>query len=342
MTELVVVTGGAGYVGSALLPRLLEAGYRVRVLDKLVFGTKGLAGLLDRIELIPGDIREVDSKVFEGASAVIHLAGLSNDPTAEYNPQANESINAVGTVTCAKRAKEAGVKRFIFASTCSVYYTPTPDDTFKDEKSSIEPKAPYSATKLAAERGLAELASSQFSPVMLRKGTVYGPAPRMRYDLVVNTFTKDAFQRRELTIHAGGKMWRPMLHVEDAVDTYLAMLTAPKALIHNQVFNVLSENIRVIDIAEQTRKVLLSEKDVRIKLHVQPVGINRSYRVTGQKLQDTLGIELKRGIGEAVSEMWDVLEGGTDLSDPIFYNIRWLELLVSMKKNLETMGGSPL
>ena len=338
----ILVTGGAGYVGSALVPRLLECGYDVRVVDKLVFGRDGLDSVSDRIELIACDIRDIKMNALEGLDAVIHLAGLSNDPTAEFDPDANESINARGTVALAHLCKKMGVERFIFASSCSVYYTERPDASLRDEQYPIAPAAPYSRSKYDAELGLLALADDDFSPVILRKGTVFGSSPRMRYDLVANTFTKDAFTNRRVIVHAGGRTWRPLLHILDAVDAYVAVLKGPRERLHAQIFNVLSGNFQVIKIAHEVRRALEVPKGIHLNMEVQHVGTVRSYRVAGEKFKETLGVEVERSISSAVGQMWDELEMGIDCDHPIHYNIRWLELLVDMQRRIREMGGGPL
>lgn len=336
----VLVTGGAGYVGARLVPALLKAGHRVRVLDKLLFGAEALAACQDNIELIPGDVRTSPGTVMKGIEAVIHLAGVSNDPTAEYNPQANKSVNTDATIRLAQQAKEAGVRRFVFASSCSVYYSHNPDENMRHEDYPVDPQAPYSWSKRHAELGILPLADDHFHPVALRKGTVYGQSARMRYDLVVNTFTRDAFAKRCLTLHAGGRMWRPLLHIDDAVAGYLAVLQAPEKVISGQIFNMLSDNYQVLKVAHEVRRALEGSKGIRLDLNIQQVGVSRSYRVSGDKFSKTVGFEPRHEIGAAAGEMWDVLEEGCDVDKPIYYNIRWFELLTDMQRRLEAMGGS--
>lgn len=335
----VLVTGGAGYVGCRLVQALLARGYGVTVVDKLFFGDSGLESFKDKIQLYAADIRDIPPAAFEGVDAIVHLAGLSNDPTAEYNPGANLQINTEATIALAKQAKQRKIQRFIFASSCSIYYTLEPDDTLRDEDYPIAPKAPYSLSKHEAEKGLIALADDNFSPVMLRKGTIFGQSERMRYDLVINTFTKDAFASRRLVIHAGGRMWRPMLQIDDAVDAYIATLEAPRQQVHRQVFNVLSENFRVLNMAYEVRHVLEQHKGIRLDLQVQHVGASRSYRVDGSKFRDTLGVTFTHPISSAVDEIWNKLEEGIEYDHPIYYNIRWLELLSDMQRRLKAMGG---
>ena len=194
----VLVIGGAGYVGSVLVEELLKRGYAVKVFDRLIYGDHGLQAVRDRVELTVGDMRAIEPAVFEDAAAVVNLGGLSNDPTAEFNPTANYEMNTIATERAAKLAKDAGVKRFLFASTCSIYDQGVEDpeaDLILDEAAAVNPRAAYSSSKFEAEQRLLPLADEHFCPVVLRKGTLYGYSPRMRFDLVVNTFLKDALSR---------------------------------------------------------------------------------------------------------------------------------------------------
>ena len=336
----VFVAGGAGYVGCRLVPALLENGYQVIVQDKLLFGKEGLNSSIKKVELITGDIRNLQPAALNGVDVVINLAGLSNDPTANYNPEANRAANTDAAIRLANMCIEKGVPRYILASSCSVYYTEVPVDTVYHEDSAVEPKAYYSASKRAAELGLQSLVRDSFCPVILRKGTVYGWSPRMRYVLVVNTLTKDAFQHRLLTVHAGGKMWRPMVHIDDAVDAYLLALEAADKNVRGQIFNIVGDNYRVIDIAKMVRGQLERTQGVKIDLNIQNVGVSRSYRCDGRKAREILGFKPARTIPDSVPEMWEHLEGGIDPNDPRFYNIAWIELLCEMEKRLSEMGGT--
>lgn len=335
----VLVTGGAGYIGCRLIPALLEAGHHVRVVDKLMFGAEGLAPVKDRIELIAADVRAIDRKSLQDIDAIIHLAGLSNDPTAEYNPAANKAMNTDATIRLAQLAKEHGVRKFLFASSCSIYYTLSPDNEIRTEDYPVDPQAPYSWSKRHAEIGLLALADERFCPVALRKGTIFGQSPRMRYDLVINTFTRDAYAKRRLTLHAGGRMWRPMLQIDDAVLAYTTVLEAPESRIRGQIFNVLSDNFQVVHLAHEVRRILEGHKGIRLDLDLQQVGVSRSYRVDGSRIREALGYSPVHEIGRSVDTMWDSLESGVDIDNPIYYNIRWLELLCDMETRLKAMGG---
>jgi nucleoside-diphosphate-sugar epimerase len=340
-TVRVIVTGGAGYVGCRLVPALVQMGAAVRVVDKLVFGEEGLRHCGDSVELLRTDVRSLNLDDLRGFDAILHLAGLSNDPTAEFNPDANREINFHATVGLAQLARQAGVRRFVFASSCSVYYTEVPDDGYRDETAAVDPQAPYSWSKRQAEIALLRLASADFCPIVLRKGTVFGASPRMRFDLVVNTFTKDAYTRRRLTVHSGGRMWRPLLHIGDAVQTYQRVLAADEDVVRGQIFNVVSHNCQVLTAALEVKRALEARTGSGLELNVQPVGVSRSYRVDGRKLQHVLGLRLAGGIQDAVHEMWDAMPAITDPESPIYCNISWLELLSNMECRLRRMGGSP-
>lgn len=318
-----MVTGGAGYIGSRLVPALVAAGHRVRVIDSLIFGVQGLQTVNDKVELLSIDIRDVQPGHFNGIDAVIHLAGISNDPTADFDPLLNEEINFRATVKLAAQARECGVARFIFASSCSVYYSNRPDNRLCNEQTDIAPKAAYSWSKYEAEKGVLALAGNDFCPVALRQGTLFGCSGRMRFDLVVNTFTLHAYNSGKLCVNAGGQMWRPLLYIEDAVNVYLRMLEAPAKKINGKIFNVLNDNYQVMDIARKIQDILQHKKTVTLEL--KNVNDVRSYRVCGAKLQQALDITMAHDITPAVEQMWALVENGGNFSDPVYYNIRWLE-----------------
>lgn len=338
MAKKVLVAGGAGYIGCKLVPALLEAGYEVKVFDKLFFGEEGLAAVRDEIELEVGDLREITEKSLEGIDVVVNMAGLSNDPTAEYNPDANRTMNTEAALHLARLCKSVGIRRYVFASSCSIYYSLTPDDDLRDEAFPVDPTAPYSRSKYMAECGLLELMDENFAPVILRKGTVFGQSPRMRYDLVVNAFTKDAFKNRRLVLHNNGRMWRPLLSIDDAVRAYLAVLEVPAEKVHGKIFNVLNDNYQVVQIAYEVRRTLERLKGVQLDLQKQEIGPVRSYRVDGTRFRETLGIEFNKNMSSAIEQIWDKLEAQVDCDHPIYYNLAWLELLIDMERRLKAMN----
>lgn len=338
--RFVLVTGGAGYVGAVLVPVLLRRGYRVRVFDKLIFGDEGLADVANQIEIVQGDVCDFDDGVLDDVDKVIHLAGLSNDPTAEFNPKANYLINVEGTRNVAQSCIRRKISRFIFASSCSIYYSLNPYDGILDEESEISPTAPYSVSKKEAENLLRELASPDFCPVFLRKGTIFGASPRMRYDLVVNAFTRDAWDRGRLTVFAGGEMWRPLLHIEDAAEAYVNSLELPQSVVHAQAFNLLHKNYRILELAHWTKYVLRDKKQIEVDVLYQDGAPCRSYQVSANKFKEVYGYVPPRGIAQSVFDMWQRFENNinTDFGNPEYYNIAWLKMLSSMQRRIELMG----
>lgn len=339
----VLVVGGAGYVGSVLTEELLERGYAVRVLDRLYYGEEGLRDTRDRIELIVADMRTVGEKILEGIDAVVNVGGLSNDPTAEYNPKANYEMNTVATAKLAELCKEQGISRYIFASSCSIYDTGVGNgqkDQVQDESSAVNPRAAYSRSKYDAERVLLEMADDSFCPVILRKGTVYGFSPRMRYDLVINTFIKDALSKGILTIHYGGEIWRPLVDVRDVARAYIACLEADAALVRAQIFNVCFNNMRISELALRVRETL---RQSHVAVDIQPdYGYKavRNYRVSTKKIEQVLGIHPKVTVEESVADMVQKIYryGYTDFDNPKYYNIRWMRLLEEAQKVIGTTG----
>jgi nucleoside-diphosphate-sugar epimerase len=338
---MILVTGGAGYIGCVAVRQLLDKGEAVRVFDKLYFGDHGLADVRDKLELVQGDLRTFDPAVLDGCNAVLHLAGLSNDPTAEFNPKANADINTHGTEVLADACKRRGVKRFIFASTCSIYdlgfYAP---DFLRDEESEVKPRAAYAVSNYDAERILLRMADDNFCPVLLRQGTVYGWSPRMRYDLVVNTFVRDALHNGSLTVHAGGEMWRPLVDVSDLSRVYVACVEAPDEKVHAQTFNVVEKNYRILELAHWVREAFRPVKKIEIEVDYSNYK-TRSYRVSGQKIETVLGVKPLLGVKESVENMLRMVQqhAQTDFLNPRYYNIQWMELLAEMEQTLKRIGG---
>jgi len=342
-TSSVLVVGGAGYLGCVLIDELLSRGYAVTVFDRLFFGEFGMRKFRDRIRLLSGDMRATSPSIFEGASAVINLGGLSNDPTAEYNPEANHQMNTVATRTLAEMAKKAGTKRYIFASSCSIYDVGVVDeerDVLLTEESPVQPRAAYSLSKLGGERELLALHDKDFSPVLLRMGTLFGFSPRMRYDLVVNTFVKDAFLKGAITLHYGGQMWRPLVSVQDAARAYVVALEAPEEIVSGQIFNIVNENYRISELALHVREGL-RQKGVNAEIHsqFQYSGI-RNYRVSGKKISQRLNYKPVISVEDAVRDMVDKIReyGYTDFDNDRYYNIRWMKLLEQIKETIDITG----
>lgn len=336
--QTILVTGGAGYIGCVLTESLLARGYRVRILDRLYWGEEPLAHFRDQIELVVADVRDMPPSALEGIDGVIHLAGLSNDPTAEYNPEANWEMNAIATEALGRACVKQGIERFVFASSCSLY-DGLPAGMW-DEEATIEPRAAYAASKHYAEQRLLEMVPEGLCAVILRNGTVYGYSPRMRFDLVVNTFVKDALLSGRLSVHGGGWMWRPLVDITDVSDAMIAGLEAPADLVRGETFNVLHSNYQIRELAMLVAgSVQMLGHPVRIEEAPAPP-LTRNYECSNAKLAQTLGFIPSRSVVEAVTDLLDHddLRNPTILTDPRGYNIRWLELLNEVKPRLETFS----
>jgi nucleoside-diphosphate-sugar epimerase len=344
MSRKVLLVGGAGYVGSVLTRELLERGYAVRILDRLYFGDLGLRDHRDRVELVVGDMRTLTPDVVEDVEAVINVGGLSNDPTAEYNPKANYEMNTLAAKKLGDLCVAHGVRRYIFASSCSIYDRGVSEearDVLLDEELEVDPKAAYSSSKYEAERLLLDMSSADFCPVILRKGTIYGFSPRMRYDLVVNTFVKDALSKGYITIHYGGEMWRPLVEVRDVARAYIACLRADEDKVKEQIFNISFHNIRISELALRVRETFRSMgTDIDIRSDYGYRGV-RSYRVSAAKIQRVLDFRPKVTIEESVRHMVEQIRtyGYDDFSNPRYYNIQWMRLLEEAQ-NIVAVTGS--
>lgn len=331
----VLVTGGAGYIGSVLVRMLLEHGDQVRILDRLYWGTASLADCLDRIEIVQGDVRTVGDEILDEIDAVIHLAGLSNDPTAEYNPDANWQMNAVATRRLAEACKRAKISRFYFGSSCSLYDGLPPGKMY-DETACVQPRGAYATSKFEAERALLELTDDDFSPTILRQGTVYGLSPRMRFDLVVNTFVRDALQKGKLSLHGGGWMWRPLIDVSDLSRAYICCLEAPVDKIRGELFNVLHDNYQIRQLAmlvagsAQMRQYTVELTDAPLPNMV------RDYKCDDSKIRAQLNFTPQVTALESVETMlrWVERDGHVNFDHPQYYNIEWMKLLEEVHSHL--------
>ena len=326
----VLVTGGAGYVGSALVPALLDGGMRVRSLDLDLYGLEALAGIRGRsgLEEVHGDLRDPDvvRRVVAGCDAVIHLACISNDPSFELNPALGKSINFDAFEPLARLSREAGVRRFVYASSSSVYgISDAPEVT---ESHALKPMTDYSRYKAACEPVLLKMASASFVPVVIRPATVCGWAPRLRLDLVVNLLTAHAYYNRKVKVFGGGQM-RPNIHVADMVDAYRLMLELPDERIAGEIFNVGDENRTVGELAELARSVVLRLCPDRapVDIEVVPTSDERSYKINSDKIFREVGFKTKRTIAQAVGSLVEAFRAGrvADPQDPRYHNIRTMQ-----------------
>jgi nucleoside-diphosphate-sugar epimerase len=336
--QTILVAGGAGYIGCVLVPRLLERGYRVRLLDRLYFGEEVIASFRDDVDLVVADVRDIPASALDGIDGVINLSGLSNDPTAEFDPEANWQMNALATEALGRQCVDRGISRYVFASSCSLY-----DGLplgMHDETAPIQPRAAYATSKRYGEEKLLELAGEGLCPVLLRNGTVYGYSPRMRFDLVVNTFVKDALLTGTLLLHGGGWMWRPLVDVRDVSDAMIAAYEAPEELVKGEIFNVLHSNYQIRELAMLVAgSVQLMGRDVRLR-EVPAPRLTRDYECSNSKLSTTLGFLPRHSVLDAVNDLVERLADSdpATLTDPRSYNIRWLELLAELKPSLDAFS----
>jgi nucleoside-diphosphate-sugar epimerase len=321
----VLVVGGAGYIGSALLRKLLDRGYQVRLLDVLMFGDEPIRHLLDHpaLELIRADFCEVNEVVraMVDVDAVVHLGAIVGDPACDVDPRRTIDTNVLATRVLADVSQTAGVKRFVFASTCSVYGA---KDGILDEESELSPVSLYARSKIACEELLREMAGSQLNPVVLRFGTIYGLSGRTRFDLVVNLLTAKALVEGEITVF-GGDQWRPFVHVDDAASAVLASLEAPEGVADGRVYNVGSneQNYTIDQIAALIRRKVPSARVVSMGSD----GDRRDYRVDFSRIRAELGFEPAWTVERGIEQVIDALTSGrvTDYRDPRYSNVAALE-----------------
>jgi nucleoside-diphosphate-sugar epimerase len=328
----VLVAGDRGYIGTVLVPFLRAAGHTVDGLDLDLYQGCDFGSGPEEIGLRPRlDIRDVEPQHCAGYDAVVCLAALSNDPVGHLNPDATRSINLDGTLRLGRAAKKAGVERFLFASSCSLYGAA--GSRAVTEEAELFPVTPYGETKALAERELSLLADDSFSPTYLRNATAYGSSPRLRLDIVVNNLTAVAMTTGEVALESDGSPWRPLVHVEDICRSFLAVLEAPREVVHDEAFNVgrSEDNVQVRDIAEIVREAVPNSK---VSLSTAAGPDLRNYRVDFSKLTATFpDLELRwtvpAGVDELVQAYTDFDFGHDHFASSAFVRLRRVRELLS-------------
>jgi len=324
----VLVTGAAGYIGSILVRRLLDRGYRVRVLDRLMYGDDAIRDIFahPRLEMIVADFRDrmVVAHAVQGVSAVIHLGAIVGDPACAIDEDFTIGTNFEATRIIADAAKQAGVGRFVFGSTCSVYGASA---EMLDETSVLNPVSLYANTKIAAERALLDMRDAAFAPVIMRFATAYGHSYRPRYDLAINVMTAKAVKNGQITIH-GGDQWRPFVHVDDIARALVLALEAPVAKVAGETFNVGSDeqNHQLKEVGEIIQRLIPRAEVLTNDL----VTDKRNYHVQFTKIRETLGFTPTHTLAESIFEMKAALDTGEvlDYQHRRYNNYRFLSQIV--------------
>jgi nucleoside-diphosphate-sugar epimerase len=306
--KTILVTGGAGYIGSVLTEMLLDAGHKVRVLDRLFFGRQLIAPLekRDGLTVLRDDIRYASGSALEGVDVVMDLAGISNDPSSDLDPTITEQINLGGTLHMATLAKQAGVSRYIYSSSCSIYGEGGGD--ILDEDSPMAPVSLYAKTKIQSEQELSKLSDDNFTVTFLRNATVYGLSYRMRFDLVINIMTLYAYKNRRIFVLGGGQQWRPLVHVRDVGRAFMTVMDADRQRVAGRAFNVGSndQNYQIYTIAQMVRDVV-----PHTSLEMVPEDPDkRSYHVNFDRIERELGFKVQKTPYEGIVEVKQALEKG--------------------------------
>jgi len=310
-----LIAGGAGYVGSALIPRLLQRGYQVDVVDLFWFGNN----LPQETGLLSKDLFDVTVEDLKKYDQVIFLAGLSNDPMAEFSPSKNFIYNAAAPAYLAYIAKKAGVKRYIYASSCSIYgYTV---NELYDETRTVASSYPYGISKLQGEQAVMNLMDAEFSVIALRKGTISGYSPRMRLDLIVNTMFRTALHEETITIH-NPAIWRPILAIEDAITAYVRAVEAHESI--SGIFNIASGNYTVGEVGDLVKTEIEQQLGVKVQLLIRRSQDFRNYKVSFEKAKNVLSFHPQHDIRAIICQLVKEMNKFSDWENPMYYNIQML------------------
>lgn len=333
----IIVTGAGGYVGVLLCEELLKKGYEVVALDRFFFGIDKIQGIAHMPGLVikQDDIRYCDVSIFKDVYAVMDLAGLSNDATAEIDPVLTKEINYKGSERFAREAKKNGVNRYIYSSSASVYGAGTKQSL--SENDPLFPQTEYAKSKVAIEKVLTELKDDNFHPVMLRNATIFGLAPRMRFDLAINIMTMRAWKERVIYIMGGGDQWRPFIHVRDVVNAFMLCLESPLDKVDGEIFNVGSSemNFQIKQLAQFVVDIIPN-----VTIHTIPDDPDkRSYNLNFDKISTVLGFQISRQVHEGIVEIKQALEKGIiDAEDQTCYTLQWYKSLLLWSERIKELS----
>jgi len=334
MNKQITVTGAGGYVGSVLIGALLQAGYSVRAIDRFFFGLEPLRPYSNHpgLRFQVGDIRNVTPHDLEGSWAVVDLAALSNDPTGDLDHELTREINEIGRSSVARAAKSAGVERYVFSSSCSVYGAG--GNGHSTESSDLHPLTAYAKSCAVAEESVRKLNGDGFTSVALRLSTVFGLSPRMRFDLVVNLMTLNAFETGQIKV-MGGEQWRPLVHVRDVARAILVALEKPSETVGGEVFNVGLTNLQVKDIARMVRDSLPIPSEILTSINGHD---HRDYNVNFDRAKEILGFVPNYSIRDGVVEIYDALKEGVVKNDDHTKTVLWYTGLLKNRQLQRHMG----
>ncbi len=333
----IIVTGAGGYVGVLLCEELLKKGYEVIALDRYFFGLDKMSSIANHpnLTLVKDDLRYCNASIFKDVYGVMDLAGLSNDASAEIDIQLTKDINYKGSERFAKEAKKAGVSRYIYSSSASTYGAGSKQSL--SETDELFPQTEYARSKVAMEKVLTEIKDDSFHPTMLRNATIFGLAPRMRFDLAINIMTMRAWKDRVIYVMGGGEQWRPFIHVRDVVRAFILCLEAPLEKVDGEIFNVGSSamNYQIKQLAQFVVDVIPN-----VSIHTIPDDPDkRTYNLNFDKIKHTLGFEPKIQVYEGVVEIKQALEKGIiSPDDPTCNTLQWYKSLITWENRLKDLS----
>ena len=324
------MTGHNGYIGSVMAPQLMSSGFEVMGLDTGYFSECSLIPDLRQVPAIQKDLRDLTAADLQGFDAVVHLAALSNDPIGNLNDSWTEEINYQASVKLAELAKAAGVKRYLFSSSCIMYGSA--NTLVVTEESPLDPKTEYARSKVKAERAITAMADQNFSPVFIRNGTIYGVSPRMRFDTVLNDLVGSAVTTGKVVVHSDGKPWRPVMHVQDVARYFQAMLEAPVEKIHNQAFNAGANelNHQIIELAQIAVQTV---PGCKLEMVPKPGADQRTYKADFGKFARTFpDFKFKWNAVRGAAELYEACKQvglkHADYTDKKFTRLKWLRHLL--------------